>query len=115
MTHRPVWGPDDVDIERPPPARRDDYYLSGSHNFAPDNRAFLRRAIAFAVQCGVSQFLDLGSGIPTAGNVHEVANNLDPDARVVYVDSDLVAVTHSRSLLSDTPHTSVVHADLRDS
>jgi hypothetical protein len=111
-----------------------DYYLGGSHNFASDrelaeqamavwpdsphiaraNRAFLRRAIAFAAQQGVSQFLDLGAGIPTVGNTHEVAARLSPEARTVYVDNDLVAVTHSRSLLADVANTAVVHADLRD-
>jgi SAM-dependent methyltransferase len=111
-----------------------DYYVGGSRNFASDrelaeqamavwpdsphiaraNRAFLRRAIAFAVERGVSQFLDLGSGIPTVGNTHEVAVHLKPDARTVYVDNDLVAVAHSRSLLADVANTAVVHADLRD-
>ncbi|HZP52211.1 SAM-dependent methyltransferase [Actinocrinis sp.] len=134
MTQRPSWAPDEVDIERPAPARMYDYYLGGSHNFAADrelaeqamavwpdsphiaraNRAFLRRAIAFAVEQGVSQFLDLGAGIPTVGNTHEVAARLAPQARTVYVDNDLVAVAHSRSLLDGVANTMVVHADLRD-
>jgi S-adenosyl methyltransferase len=131
---RPAWAPDDIDIERPAPARMYDYYLGGSHNFAADrelaeqamavwpdsphiaraNRAFLRRAITFAIEQGISQFLDLGAGIPTVGNTHEVAGRLNPHARTIYVDNDLVAVEHSRSLLTDTPNTAVVHADLRD-
>jgi len=131
---RPAWAPDDIDIERPAPARMYDYYLGGSHNFASDrelaqqamavwpdsphiaraNRAFLRRAVAFAVEQGVSQFLDLGAGIPTVGNTHEVAAQLNARARTVYVDNDLVAVAHSRSLLTDVADTAVVHADLRD-
>jgi hypothetical protein len=110
-----------------------DYYLGGSHNFAVDrelaaqvfeawpdmpraaqaNRAFLRRAVRFLAAQGVWQFLDIGSGIPTVGNVHEVAQAATPDARVVYVDTDPVAVTHSRSLLAGDEQTSVVEADGR--
>lgn len=109
-----------------------DYYLGGSHNFAADrqlaeqaisawpdvahlvraNRAFLRRAVSYLAR-GVSQFLDLGSGVPTVGNVHEVAQAVNGNARVVYVDSDPVAVAHSRSILADVPAAGVVHADLR--
>lgn len=127
---RPDWAPDGIDVDRPSAARVYDYYLGGSHNFAVDrelakqavqlipqlpqimqaNRAFLRRAVRFMVDAGVRQFLDLGSGIPTAGNVHEVAH---PDARVVYVDIDPIAVAHSRSILGGDQHTTVVQADLR--
>ncbi len=134
MSHRPAWAPDDIDLERPAPARMYDYYLGGSHNFAADrelaekalgawpelpqvtraNRAFLRRAVTFLVEQGIDQFLDLGSGIPTAGNVHEIVSTLNPRARTAYVDSDPVAVSHSRLLLTDTPNATVVHADLRD-
>ena len=64
------------------------------------NRAFLRRAVRFLVERGVRQFLDIGSGIPTVGNVHEVAQAATPDARVVYVDTDPVAVAHSRAILA---------------
>jgi hypothetical protein len=111
-----------------------DYYLGGSHNFAPDremakkamemwpelplllqeNRAFLRRAVNLLLDLGIRQFLDLGSGIPTAGNVHEVVHARDPYARVVYVDMDPVAVLHSRAILAGNPHTGVVQADLRN-
>src|SRR5882757_1151439 len=121
VSHRPSWAPDEVDIARPAPARMYDYYLGGSHNFAADrelaakvldvwpdlphvmraNRAFLRRALTYLTRQGVDQFLDLGSGIPTVGNVHEVVSGLNPAARTVYADSDLVAVSHSQSILAD--------------
>jgi S-adenosyl methyltransferase len=131
---RPLWAPTDVDITRPSVARVYDYYLGGSHNFESDrafgrrvvdvypalpivlreNRAFLRRVVRHLVGAGVDQFLDLGSGIPTVGNVHEVAHAVNPAARIVYVDHDPVAVTHSRELLSGDPRTPVVAADLLD-
>jgi SAM-dependent methyltransferase len=111
-----------------------DFYLGGFHNFAADremgrqavqmwpdlpeimqsNRGFLRRAVEFLAGAGVRRFLDLGSGIPTVGNVHEVAQRVAPDARVVYVDNDPVAVEHSRAILARDERTSVVQADLRD-
>jgi hypothetical protein len=111
-----------------------DYYLGGSHNFAADrelagrvlsvmpdgpalartNRAFLQRAVRFAADCGVRQFLDLGSGIPTAGNVHEVAQATVPRTRVVYVDIDPVAVAHSEAILHGDDSADAVLADLRD-
>jgi hypothetical protein len=110
-----------------------DAMLGGEHNFAIDrealaaftaidpqvrtlaraNRAFLRRAVRFLVGAGVRQFIDLGSGIPTQGNVHEVAQEASPGARVVYVDNDPVAVAHSTSLLADNPHADIVDADIR--
>ena len=123
-----------VDATRPSVARMYDYYLGGSHNFAVDrelagkvleawpdmpraaqaNRAFLRRAVRFLADQGVRQFLDIGSGIPTVGNVHDVAQAAAPDARVVYVDTDPVAVAHSRAILAGDAQTSVVQADGRD-
>jgi hypothetical protein len=123
-----------VDAERPSPARVYDWLLGGSHNFAVDrelaaravsimpqiprvaraNRHFLRRAVATVADLGVDQFLDLGSGIPTVGNVHEVAREAQPEARVVYVDVDPVAVAHSRAIIGDDPHSHVVQADLLD-
>ena len=123
-----------VDPERPSPARVYDWLLGGSHNFAVDreiaaqsiaimpkiphiaraNRHFLRRAVAVVAELGVDQFLDLGSGIPTVGNVHEVAREVRPAARVVYVDIDPVAVEHSRAILDDDPHSHVLQADLLD-
>ena len=78
------------------------------------NRAFLRRAVRFVAAAGVTQFLDIGSGIPTVGNSHEVARQVDPAARVLYVDLDPVAVAHSRAILGDDPQTKVVQADLRN-
>ena len=131
---RPLWAPQEVDIDRPSAARVYDYYLGGSHNFAvdremareaiadwpelprimQDNRAFMRRAVRLCTAAGIDQFLDVGSGIPTAGNVHEVAQAENPAARVVYVDIDPVAVAHARALLADDPRTGVVHADFLD-
>jgi hypothetical protein len=126
------------DPERPSPARIYDAFLGGTHNFASDravaeqaiavlpklpdimraNRAFLQRAVRFAAASGIDQFIDLGSGIPTAGNVHEVAREGNPAARVVYIDVDPVAVLHSQSILDDDPQgsadTVVLQADLRD-
>lgn len=134
MTDRPSWVPEEIDVTRPSIARVYDYALGGSHNFAADrafaervfaampdavrhardNRAFLRRAVQYLVGAGVDQFLDLGSGIPTVGSVHEVAHAGNPAARVVYVDSDPVAVLHSRELLAGDPRIAVLGADLRD-
>jgi hypothetical protein len=124
----------EVDYRRPSPARIYDFWLGGDHNFAADreigqrvldampmirptawsNRAFLRRLVHNLVtDYGVTQFLDLGSGVPTAGNVHEIAQTLDPRCRIVYVDIDPVAVAHSRHILAGNAGARVVHADLR--
>lgn len=131
---RPAWAPDEVDITRPSVARVYDYYLGGSHNFDADrrfadqvlaampematvaqaNRAFLRRVMRYLSGQGVTQFLDLGSGIPTAGNVHELAAAENPDSRVLYVDNDPIAVVHSRALLADDDRTEVLAGDLTD-
>lgn len=131
---RPGWAPPEIDLDRPSAARVYDYYLGGFHNFPADremareairmwpelplmmraNRAFLRRAVRFAVSQGVTQFLDIGSGIPTVGNSHEVARQMDPSARVAYVDVDPVAVVHSRAILAHDPATAVLQADLRE-
>lgn len=133
-TERPEWAPEGVDISRPNMARSYDYWLGGSHNFAVDreyakkiievlpgtrliaqaNRSFMHRALRYLLDQGVRQFLDLGSGIPTLGNVHEVAHEVDPEARVVYVDIDPIAVAHSRQLLADNPNGIAVQADLAD-
>ncbi|HYS35933.1 MAG TPA: SAM-dependent methyltransferase, partial [Pseudonocardiaceae bacterium] len=113
-------------------ARVYDYLLGGGQNFAVDrwlaeqflelepdtrliarhNRAFLGRAVRFLAGQGIRQFIDLGAG-PTAGNVHEIAQKIAPDASVVYVDNDPVAVALGRRLLADNPHTTVIEADLR--
>jgi SAM-dependent methyltransferase len=131
---RPEWAPPEVDIERPSVARVYDYNLGGSHNFAADramaeqlaavipdmpaanraNRALLRRVVRFLAEAGIDQYLDLGSGIPTVGNVHEVARRVRPGSRVVYVDIDPVAAAHGRAILADDPLCCVVQADLRD-
>jgi SAM-dependent methyltransferase len=131
---RPSWAPPEVDIDRPASSRIYDYMLGGSHNFAADrqvgdsaiaampqlptvlrgNRDFLRRAVRYlADDAGMSQFLDLGSGIPTVGNVHEVAGAINPSARVVYVDIDPVAITHAGAILADHPTAAAIQADLR--
>jgi hypothetical protein len=134
VTDDPHWSPPEIDISRPSVARVYDYYLGGSHNFAADrefaervlavlpdmpriaqqNRAFLRRAVRHLCDAGVRQFLDLGSGIPTAGNVHDVALECDPGARVVYVDNDPVAVAHSQRLLDGHDRVGVLAGDLLD-
>jgi len=126
--------PIDVDVTRPSAARVYDYFLGGAHNFEVDrqlaeqiagltpnlaetmraNRSFLRRAVRYLVGEGIDQFLDTGSGIPTVGNVHEVAQEADEDARVVYVDIDPVAVAHSRAILDGNKRTGVIQADLRE-
>ncbi|MFC0433366.1 SAM-dependent methyltransferase [Kutzneria buriramensis] len=128
----PDWQPPGVDIERASAARMYDYYLDGSHNFEVDretakrvlavlpqarmfarqNRAFLRRCVRYGANCGVRQFLDLGSGLPTAGNVHEIAHALDPDVRVVYVDKDPIAVAHSLQILDGNSHATCIQEDI---
>ncbi|NDZ82021.1 hypothetical protein G3I19_26510 [Streptomyces sp. SID10853] len=130
---RPAWAPQGIDLSVPSVSRIYDYYLGGSHNFEVDreaarkamefmpglpkvmqaNRAFMRRAVRFAVERGINQFLDIGSGIPTFGNVHEVAQSVDPGSRVVYVDHDPVAVAHSKAVLEGNGLTAVAAADLR--
>jgi hypothetical protein len=134
MTQQPEWVPPGVDISVPSGARTYDYLLGGGHNFAADremagqvekavpgvrqaarlNRAFLARAVRFMVSQGIRQFLDVGSGIPTVGNVHEVAQGADPECRVVYVDRDRVAVAHSQLMLAGNDRADIVHADIRD-
>ncbi|MBQ1069987.1 SAM-dependent methyltransferase [Micromonospora sp. D75] len=117
---------------RPNVARMYDYYLGGCHNFAADraaaeevlrifpdtgvaaqsNRAFLRRVVRWAAEQGIRQFLDIGAGLPTQGNVHEVVRAIRPDARVVYVDHDEVAVAYARRLLPTDGRTVVLRGDL---
>jgi len=126
----------ELDLDSPNAARMYDYYLGGGHNFEHDrqladqalqvapwlkdlarlNRAWLRRAVLFMMEQGIRQFLDLGSGIPTVGNVHEIAHRVDPAARVVYVDHESVAVHHAHSLLvdQDVRDVGVVWADIRE-
>ncbi|MET9758827.1 SAM-dependent methyltransferase [Streptomyces sp. NPDC006372] len=130
---RPAWAPRSIDISVPSVSRMYDYYLGGSHNFEVDreaarramefmpglpkimqaNRAFMRRAVRYAAGQGITQFLDIGSGIPTFGNVHEVAQAACPGARVMYVDHDPVAVAHSQAVLEGNADADIVAADLR--
>src|SRR5262249_13289462 len=134
MTGEPDWVPHGVDTKRANVARVYDYLLGGSHNFLADqdvgraivavepntragtraNRAFLGRAVRFLAADGITQFLDIGSGIPTEGNVHEVAQQASPGARVAYVDIDEVAVAHSQAMLAGNQNATVVEADLRE-
>ncbi len=130
----PVWARVDTSVAHP--ARRYDYLLGGKDNFAADresaqrmlsvapsartgareNRAFLRRAVDYlAGEAGIRQFLDVGTGIPTSPNVHEVAQRVQPGTRVVYVDNDPIVLAHARALLTSTPEgaTAYVDADLR--
>lgn len=130
---RPAWVGPEIDMSRPSAARVYDVHLGGSHNFRADreaarrvvefmpelpdilraNRAFLRRAVLYLVDQGITQFLDLGSGIPTVGNVHAIARQANPDCRIVYVDIDPVAVAHSRVLLRGQDHATAIQGDMR--
>jgi SAM-dependent methyltransferase len=130
---RPDWAPPGVDLDQPNVARMYDYYLGGSHNFRVDrqladqaiaafpnlpricqaNRAFLHRAVRYCLGVGVRQFLDIGSGIPTVGNVHEVAQRLDSSARVVYVDTDPIAIAHARAILASNDRATAIREDGR--
>jgi O-methyltransferase involved in polyketide biosynthesis len=118
----------------PNEARIVDYLLGGKDNFAADreaaeqaiavapelpmmaieSRKFLGRAVRFLTSQGVRQFVDIGCGLPTQNNAHEVAQSADPESRVVYVDIDPVVVTHARAILADDVRTTVVQADMRD-
>jgi hypothetical protein len=131
------WAPPGVDISKPSVARVYDCYMGGKDNFAVDrevvrqtaeifppgwdtarggldNRAFLRRVVRHLVaDGGIRQFIDFGSGLPTQGNVHEVAQHIAPQARVVYVDNDPIVLVHARAILGNTETTKVITADLR--
>lgn len=129
-----AWIPEDLDLRTANVARMYDYFLGGGHNLEVDrvaarraieimphiviaaraNRGFLQRAVRACLDLGVRQFLDLGSGIPTAGPIHEIAQRIDPAARVAYVDGDPVAVAHTELLLADVPGATATHADLTD-
>jgi O-methyltransferase involved in polyketide biosynthesis len=124
---------DTVDLKTPNVARMYDYLLGGKDNFAADreavrevvghapdtpfmareNRAFLRRAVRFLAEHGIRQFVDIGSGLPTQGNVHEIAHQVAPDAHVVYVDMEPIVLTHGRALLANTPRVAVIQGDAR--
>jgi hypothetical protein len=124
-----------LDITKPNVARVYDYFAGGKDNFAADrelahafmqispkaplgvkhSREFLGRVVRFlAGEAGIAQFLDIGSGLPTAGNVSEVAHEINPDARVVHVDNDYIAYLHGKALLADSRTTDLVLADMRE-
>jgi S-adenosyl methyltransferase len=133
-TSQPGVGLSDEQLGIPSAARMYDYYLGGHHNLAIDreaaeraiaiypgfplimqvNRAFLRRAVQFLVAQGIDRILDIGSGIPTVGNIHQIAQQVNPRAQVVYVDIDPVAVAQSTALLQDDPAANIIHADVRE-
>jgi hypothetical protein len=129
--------PPSFDTSRAHPARVYDYWLGGKDNYEADrvaaqeviaampnilptaraNRAFLRRAVQYLVEeAGIRQFLDIGTGLPTAQNTHEVAQEMAPGSRIVYVDNDPIVLTHARALLTSTPEgaTAYIDADARD-
>jgi O-methyltransferase involved in polyketide biosynthesis len=129
--------PAKIDASVPHPARRYNYWLGGKDHFAADrlsgdelerqfpgmrigvraNRDLLQRAVGFlAADAGIRQFLDIGTGLPTADNTHEVAQKIAPDSRVLYVDNDPLVMAHARALLTSSPEgkTAYVEADLRD-
>ncbi|MCO5969926.1 SAM-dependent methyltransferase [Actinoallomurus soli] len=124
---------DVIDVHTPSPARMYDYWLGGKDNFAADreaaekviaahpeqrelvraNRDFLVRAVAYLAEQGIEQFLDLGTGIPTSPNVHEVAREIRPAARVVYVDNDPIVFAHNQAFRATDDRVATVHADIR--
>jgi SAM-dependent methyltransferase len=108
-----LGGKDNYETDRQAGQRLEDA-LPGIGRAARDNRAWLGRAVHHIAEAGVTQFLDIGSGLPAAGPVHEVARQVRPDARVAYVDHDPVVVAHARALLADAPGLVAVQADLRD-
>ena len=123
--------PRGIDLERPNAARVYDYIIGGKLNYAIDrmfgdklmamlpgakamaleNRKWLRRAVRFGAEQGIRQFLDIGSGMPTEGHVHEVVQAIDPETRVVYVDNEPIAVAHSEIVLEDNEYAMMVQAD----
>jgi S-adenosyl methyltransferase len=127
--------PYEVDVTRPNVARMYDYYLGGKDNYAADreaarrvlgaapdvplaaleNREFIKRAMQFLVQGqGIRQLIDIGPGLPTQGNVHELARRHAPDTKAVYVDNDAVVLRHGRSLLRGAPDVTIIGGDLRE-
>lgn len=129
------WVPRGIDVSVPSVARMYDYYLGGKDNFQADreaseqlaaaapgtralainNRRYLQRAVrVLAQEHGITQFLDHGSGLPTQDNVHQIAQSVHPEARVVYIDNDPIVLAHGRALLADNATTTVITADMRD-
>jgi SAM-dependent methyltransferase len=125
--------PDAIDVHTPSPARMYDYWLGGKDNFAADreaaekiiaahpdqrklvraNRDFLVNAVRYLADQGIDQFLDLGTGVPTSPNVHEVARGSRPDARVVYVDNDPIVFAHNQAFRATDDRVATVRADIR--
>ncbi|MGH3492056.1 MAG: SAM-dependent methyltransferase [Sciscionella sp.] len=134
MTSQPDSTPSSVETDIPNVARVYDYYLGGAYNFQADrdfatkiltnfpeardfarhNRRYQNRAVRHVSEQGVRQFLDLGAGIPTVGPTHEIARQVNPDAKVAYVDIEALAVTQSRHLLAGDTSAEMIEADLRD-
>jgi hypothetical protein len=131
------YEPPEIDTSQAHAARMYDYFLGGKDNYPPDreaaeqlikvipsvpvtirqNRLFLRRVVRYlAADEGIGQFLDIGTGIPTSPNVHEIAQQADPAARVVYVDNDPIVLAHAHARLTSSPQGQVayIHADMRD-
>lgn len=129
------WTPPVLDTRRPHPARMYDYYLGGKDNYpvdrvaaekalkiapalrtgAQENRTFMQRAVRFLVgEVGIRQIIDIGSGMPTASNIHEIAQEIAPDTRVLYVDEDPIVHVHTNAILSDPRLTTAIRANLRD-
>ncbi|MEW1865047.1 SAM-dependent methyltransferase [Streptomyces sp. NBC_00669] len=124
----------EIDTSRPHPARMYDYYLGGKDNYEVDreaadrivdaapevvvgaraNRDFLQRAVSFLAERGVRQFIDIGTGIPTSPNTHEIAHSVAPDARIAYIDNDPIVATHAGARLLGTGNTGFFLADMRD-
>jgi hypothetical protein len=122
------------DTTRPNIARVWDYWLGGKDNFAADrelaekmlavhpvtaqmareNRQFPGRAVSYVAARGIRQFIDVGAGLPTVLNTHDIARHVEPDARVVYVDNDPIVISHARSLLAKSPGVTAVPGDMRD-
>ncbi|MEX5637572.1 SAM-dependent methyltransferase [Parafrankia sp. FMc2] len=129
----PGWQPQGIDVSVPSIARVYDAILGGKDNFPVDravaeelvafvpdgreaaiyNRALLGRGVRYLAEQGIRQFIDLGSGLPTANNTHQVAQRIVPDARVVYVDNDPIVLAHGRALLAENRYTTVITADVR--
>ncbi|WP_433894244.1 SAM-dependent methyltransferase [Streptomyces sp. CA-111067] len=135
MDHEQAPQPDKIDVTVPSVARMYDFLLDGKDNYPADrtateqllqavpsmkvlalnNRQFLRRVVRrLAEDYGIKQFVDHGSGLPTLDNVHEVAQRIHPDAKVVYVDNDPIVLAHGRALLEQNENTAVLQADFRD-
>jgi SAM-dependent methyltransferase len=134
MNDLPNWVPEGIDVTVPNVARMYDYALGGYHNFTVDrenteraeqalpgtiasaqaNRAFLYRVVRWLAGAGITQFLDIGSGIPTVGNVHEIAEQATPGARTMYIDIDPIAVAHSQAILAGNQRAKAMEGDLRE-